>query len=154
MRTTNKTYVRVSQGEGDDMKFFAWPESRIKRAEEESEKFQRYGFLFYGETEWDNPQEFMAASFPDDVRADIINRGWTLAQQQAARGLVLEENVDYINTTEPVDLFEAAIAPKERRKASNESKARRSLSSLADEDPDKLLQIIEEFKAQLIGGRK
>ena len=153
MRTTTKTYIRVSQGEGDAQKFFAWPDSRIKRAEEEHEDFTRYATLTSGETEWDNAQEFMAASIPDDVRADIINRGWTLAQQQAARALVLEENADYINSSSPVDLFEAAIAPKERRKASNETKARRSLSSLAEEDPEKLLALIAEFQAQLASSK-
>lgn len=149
MRTTIKTYVRVSQGEGEDMKFFAWPASRVAKGEENNETFQKYARLTYGETEWDNPQEFMSASIPDDVRADIINRGWTLAQQQAARALVLEENPDFVNTDSAVDLFEAAIAPKERRKASPETKARRSLASLAEEDPTALLKLIEEYQAQL-----
>jgi hypothetical protein len=158
MKATTKdgvrTYIHVSTGEGEDKKDSALPKDRVEKMRAANEIFTEHSSLTYPETEFETLEEFMEFKVagelvPTAVRLAWVNRGWTLAQQQAARVLVLDDDPEFVNKDEPVSILEEATSEKERRKATTEQKSRRNLSKYADEDPEGFASMLAEFAQNL-----
>jgi hypothetical protein len=121
---------------------------------EENDEFTEHSSLTYPETEFESIDEFNSfevngTPVPEAVKLQWVNRGWTLAQQQAARTLVLDDDPEYVNQDEPVSILEAATEERERRKATTEQKSRRSMSRFADEDPEGFATMLADFAQNL-----
>lgn len=149
-----KTYVHISQGEGEDRKDSALPKSRVDSMKKNNETFVEYSQLSYDETEFESVEEFLKFTVngnpvPDTVKLGWVNRGWTLAQQAAARVLVLDDDAEYVNKDTPVSILDEATQERERRKATTEQKSRRNLSKYADEDPEGFATMLAEFAQNL-----
>jgi hypothetical protein len=149
-----RTYVHISQGEGEDRKDSALPKDRVEKMRKNNDVFTEHSSLTYPETEFETIDEFRnfavnGEQVADAVKLSWVNRGWTLAQQQAARLLVLDDDPDYVNKDEPVSILEEATAERVRRGATTEQKSRRSLSKYAEEDPDGFASMLAEFAQNL-----
>lgn len=152
MTPENKTYVHITETKDGKEKESAQSE---KAASELTGDFKTGSKMTYIETQFDSVQEFVDARLPNgdevsaDVKKDIVNRGWTLYQQAAAKSLVIAEDPDYVNKDYPVDISAEAFSPKERRaKGTPETRAKKGLRELLADDPEKLAQLIAEFLAE------
>ena len=157
MKTENKTYIHISYTEQkngkSEEKEEAAPAKAVKKMTDDGDEFKTHSTLNYKETQVESVQDFLNAtmsdgsSITDEVKVDVINRGWVLFQQVAARNICLEDDPEYVNSADPVDISLAAFSPKEgkRAKASPEVRAKKSLRELYNEDPEKMRQLIEEF---------
>jgi len=160
MQTTNKTYVHISKqdskGETDHL---AWPSNK-KELQNGEDGIEKHSVLTYPESEFDSVQEFNDSRILENVKRAVINRGWTLLQQQTARQLVLADDTDYVTKDfsqlslaekdrAAIDIFDKVNVESEGRKASPESKIRTNIARLADMDPAKALDILREFQEQI-----
>lgn len=154
MTPENKTYVHVTENKPNSKGVIEEKESAVpeKTWQEMTGDFKTGARMTYIETQFDSVQEFVDAKMPngdpvlDDVKKDIVNRGWVLYQQAAAKSLVINEDPDYVNRPEPVDISGEAFSPKEKRaKGTPETRAKKGLRELLADDPEKLAQLIAEF---------
>lgn len=161
MQKEAKTYIHIStSNDKGEEKHIAQPEKAVQKMTETGEEFKQFSTLKYFETQFDSPQEFMDVTLPDgsavsdDVKKDIINRGWVLFQQATAKALVLEDDEEFVNKGEqPVDISEVALSPKEkaRKRGTPQTRARKSLRELMDEDPEGFELLIAEFRRENVG---
>lgn len=157
MKTTNKTYIHITKNVNGKAKEFAWPDSKVQKS---GAGLPKHSLITYPETEFETVKEFVESNILDDLKLAVINRGWTLEQQQTARQIVLDNDpartskdlgvLDFDAKDRPtVDIFDLVNTPKERRGGTPESKARSNMQKLAEADPEKLLALLAEFEEQI-----
>lgn len=161
MQKETKSYVHIStlndKGEEVDQ-----PKARkeVEKMTADGKDFKQFSTLIYSETQFESVDEFVALTMPDGspvdagVKRDIVNRGWVLAQQAAAKALVLDDDEEYTNKgEEPQDISEVVLSPKEkaRKRGTPQTRARKSLRELMDEDPDGFEALIAEFRRENVG---
>ena len=163
MQKETKAYVHVSttNDKGEEKhQAKARKEVETMIAESKDESLKQFSTLIYSESQFDSVDEFVALKMPDgsevtpEVKRDIVNRGWVLAQQAAAKALVLDDDEEYTNKgEEPQDISEVVLSPKEkaRKRGTPQTRARKSLRDLMDEDPDGFEALIAEFRRENVG---
>ena len=105
MTSETKTYIHISQvGKDGKEDHFAQAKS-VEKLVEKGEDFKQFSTLNYIESQFESAQEFMDAKtsdgspVTDEVKKGIINRGWLLYQQVAARYIVLKDDADFVEST-------------------------------------------------------
>lgn len=159
MKTELKNYIHISQMKDGKEEHSAANDKAVKKLEEEKKDFQTFSRIDYTETQFETVQEILDAKMPDgtpvtdDVKIDIWNRGWVLAQQAAAKDIVLSDDEDFVNKDglpvkeSPVDISGEAFAPK-TRKGTSEARTKKGIKEMWAKDPDKLMALIEELRRE------
>lgn len=144
MKKDAKTYILITQGTGDNEKKYTVPEGKLKKMVEAQEDFDEINRITYEESTFENMDEWTELEADEQVKLDILNRGWASYQQVAAKNYLASP--DFEPSTEPIDITSWAIAPRERKKAAPIDKNRRSMLNLQKEDPAAFAKLLEEFR--------
>ena len=158
-RKNLKTYVHVRQPGADGRN----PRDRVVNGDQfetllklSAKGCERISTLTFSESEFGSWQQVLdyvktadGTPVTEEAKLAWVNRGFTLAQQQAARTLVLADDPYFVNQAAPVDISSEAVIAGIKRKITPEAKAHRALVRLARENAPGFATVLAKLVAEL-----